>query len=73
MTKRLSVETYNKAQNVLSKSDPDLKKIIDRFGKPPLWHRPGGYRTLVLLILERRFLSCLPVLHSPGCRALPEN
>lgn len=54
MTKRLSVETYNKAQNVLSKSDPDLKKIIDRFGKPPLWHRPGGYRTLVLLILEQQ-------------------
>ena len=54
MTKRLSVETYNRALNVLAKSDPDLKKIIVRFGKPPLRHRPGGFRTLVLLILEQQ-------------------
>ncbi len=54
MTSRLTAETFNKALTILAKRDPDLGKIIAGFGDPPIWHRPGGYRTLVLLILEQQ-------------------
>jgi len=54
MTERLTTETFNKGLNILAQRDPDLEKIIKKFNNPPMWHRSGGYRTLVLLILEQQ-------------------
>ena len=54
MTTRLTAETFNKALIILAKRDPDLHKIIAGLGNPPMWDRPGGFRTLVLLILEQQ-------------------
>ena len=54
MTSRLTAETFNKALTILAKRDPDLGKIIKAHGDPPMWKRPGGFRTLVLLILEQQ-------------------
>lgn len=54
MTSRLTAETFNKALTILAKRDPDLGKIIKGYGNPPMWKRPGGFRTLVLLILEQQ-------------------
>ncbi len=34
--------------------DPDLARIAERFGPPPLWGRPPGYATLVRIILEQQ-------------------
>ena len=54
MTTRLTAEMFNRALIILAKRDPDLHKIIAGLGNPPMWDRPGGFRTLVLLILEQQ-------------------
>lgn len=38
----------------LSIRDPDLRKVVERFGLPPLWARRPGYATLVRIILEQQ-------------------
>jgi DNA-3-methyladenine glycosylase II len=38
----------------LASLDPDLAAVVDAFGVPPLWGRPAGFETLVLLILEQQ-------------------
>ena len=42
------------AVEVLAARDADLRRIVDRFGPPPLWGRPQGYATLVKIILEQQ-------------------
>ncbi|MEK9645332.1 MAG: DNA-3-methyladenine glycosylase 2 family protein, partial [Alphaproteobacteria bacterium] len=54
MTTRLTNQTFNKALTILARNDRELAGIVDRFGKPPIWRRPGGFETLVLLILEQQ-------------------
>jgi DNA-3-methyladenine glycosylase II len=54
MTTRLTNQTFNKALTILARNDRALAGILDRFGKPPVWRRPGGFETLVLLILEQQ-------------------
>ena len=54
MNSRLTLETFNKALNILAQCDPDLGAVIAKFGKPPIWRRPRGFETLVLLILEQQ-------------------
>lgn len=38
----------------LSKTDPDLARVVSEFGNPPLWAREPGFPTLVLIILEQQ-------------------
>ena len=38
----------------LAARDPDLAAIVARHGPPPLWDRPGGFPTLVHIILEQQ-------------------
>ncbi len=59
----------------LGDADPDLGRLIERDGVPPMWDRPPGFATLVLIILEQqvslasaraafdRLLEALPELH----------
>ncbi len=54
MTTRLTNQTFNKALTILARKDRALAGILDRFGKPPIWRRPVGFETLVLLILEQQ-------------------
>lgn len=54
MPARLTHQTFNKALTILAQRDPDLAAIVDRFGNPPVWRRPRGFETLVLLILEQQ-------------------
>jgi len=54
MNSRLTLETFNKALTILAQCDPDLGAVIAKFGKPPIWRRPRGFETLVLLILEQQ-------------------
>lgn len=54
MSNRLTQQTFNKALTILAQRDPDLAGIIDKFGNPPIWRRPSGFETLVLLILEQQ-------------------
>ncbi|PPR12224.1 MAG: putative bifunctional transcriptional activator/DNA repair enzyme AlkA [Alphaproteobacteria bacterium MarineAlpha11_Bin1] len=54
MTKRLTTEAFNEALIILAQRDADLGKIIKEFDNPPMLRRSGGFRTLVLLILEQQ-------------------
>ena len=44
-----------KATAKLCSQDADLEKVVKKFGAPPLWNRPEGFRTLIYLILEQQF------------------
>lgn len=54
MNSRLTLETFNKALTILAQRDPDLGAVIAKFGNPPIWRRPRGFDTLILLILEQQ-------------------
>ncbi|CAN0292511.1 unnamed protein product [Discosporangium mesarthrocarpum] len=54
MNSRLTLETFNKALTILAQRDPDLAAVISEFGNPPVWRRPSGFATLILLILEQQ-------------------
>lgn len=54
MNSRLTLETFNKALTILAQRDPDLGAVIAKFGNPPVWRRPRGFATLILLILEQQ-------------------
>ena len=46
---RFAVDT-----SVLGIRHPELAAVLDQWGEPPLWRRPPGFATLVLLVLEQR-------------------
>ena len=54
MTTRLSNQTFNKALTILARRDSDLRHVLKQHGNPPIWRRPAGFKTLVLLILEQQ-------------------
>lgn len=45
---------FKKALRKLAGVDTDLAAALDRFGEPDFWHRPPGFATLVLFILEQQ-------------------
>lgn len=45
---------FNQGVKDLAARDPDLARVVDRFGPPPLWTREPGFPTLVHLILEQQ-------------------
>jgi len=51
---RLEPETFVLACEMLVSEDPDLAKLVDRWGIPEFWNRRPGFETLVLLILEQQ-------------------
>jgi DNA-3-methyladenine glycosylase II len=50
----LDETTYPLAINALCQADPDLARIHDLYGPPPLWAREPGFATLVKIILEQQ-------------------
>lgn len=50
----LTRETLRAATRALAARDPDLARVLDRFGEPPLWGRRPGYASLVRIILEQQ-------------------
>jgi DNA-3-methyladenine glycosylase II len=50
----LSVGTLARAVGELGARDQDLARLARRHGTPPLWDRPPGFATLVLIILEQQ-------------------
>lgn len=42
------------ACEVLAGRDPDLARVLERLGPPPLWDRKPGFPTLVRIILEQQ-------------------
>jgi DNA-3-methyladenine glycosylase II len=42
------------AVRALTRRDPALRALVRTYGLPPLWSRPGGFPTLVRIILEQQ-------------------
>lgn len=51
---RITRQTLRRALTELSDRDPDLARIVRRYGPPPLWSREAGFATLVSIILEQQ-------------------
>ncbi len=51
---RLSEEFFAQAVGELAQRDPDLARIVEKYGAPPLWVREPGFPTLVYIILEQQ-------------------
>jgi DNA-3-methyladenine glycosylase II len=52
--KTLTERSFQKGLNVLTRNDPELAKVVEDFGPPPLWKRKPGFPTLVHIILEQQ-------------------
>lgn len=51
---KLEDKSFKRGLRFLSRRDPALANILKVLGPPPMWTRPPGFRTLVLLILEQQ-------------------
>jgi DNA-3-methyladenine glycosylase II len=51
---RLSEQFFAQAVRELAQRDPDLARIVEKYGAPPLWVREPGFPTLVYIILEQQ-------------------
>lgn len=50
----LDENSMMKGVNDLTRSDPDLRRVIDMYGPPPLWDRAPGFPSLLKIILEQQ-------------------
>ena len=50
----LTDESLVRGLRLLARRDPDLARIIADWGPPPIWARPPGFPTLLLIILEQQ-------------------
>jgi len=53
-THALTRDVLRRAAAELARRDPDLRRILQRLGPPPLWARPPGFRTLIRIVLEQQ-------------------
>ncbi len=51
---RLDRQSLADAVDLLIARDRGLERIVRAHGTPPLWARPGGFKTLVRIILEQQ-------------------
>jgi DNA-3-methyladenine glycosylase II len=54
MSAPLNAATLAEAAAVLARRDPDLARLFNTHGPPPLWSRRPGFRTLVHIVLEQQ-------------------
>ncbi|PSK91232.1 DNA-3-methyladenine glycosylase family protein [Taibaiella chishuiensis] len=47
-------DNYQQLCDHMAGGDPDLKRILDTYGYPPMWTRPNTFETLVHIILEQQ-------------------
>lgn len=50
----LDEATLARAVARLARRDRDLARVVEEYGRPPLWARAPGFETLVLIILEQQ-------------------
>src|SRR5262245_33414457 len=50
----LDDESLLTALALVSAADPDLARVVESYGPPPLWARQPGFPTLVHIILEQQ-------------------
>ena len=54
MDKKLNSQTFGHALHDLTQRDDDLARVIRDYGRPTVLRRTGGFKSLVLLILEQQ-------------------
>jgi len=52
--KTLNENRLASACKALAAIDPDLARVFQKYGAPPLWDRPEGFATLIHIILEQQ-------------------
>jgi DNA-3-methyladenine glycosylase II len=52
--KTLNENRLSAACKALAAIDPDLARVFQKYGAPPLWDRPEGFPTLIHIILEQQ-------------------
>lgn len=50
----LSDESLAHGTRLLSRRDADLRRVVKKFGAPPMWARESGFSTLLHIILEQQ-------------------
>lgn len=50
----LSDDELVRAVRLLSRRDADLRRVVKKFGAPPMWARESGFSTLLHIILEQQ-------------------
>jgi DNA-3-methyladenine glycosylase II len=50
----LNEESLARGTRLLARRDPDLGRVVNRFGPPPMWGREAGFSTLLHIILEQQ-------------------
>src|SRR5713101_2377994 len=50
----LSDEDLSRGTRLLGRRDPDLGRVVKKFGAPPMWGREPGFSTLLHIILEQQ-------------------
>jgi DNA-3-methyladenine glycosylase II len=51
---RLDHDHLARGVRLLTRRDPDLARVVQAYGPPPLWVRAPGFTTLVRIILEQQ-------------------
>lgn len=54
MNGSLTGSEFQKVAIRLADQDPDLARVVDEHGIPEFWHRPPGFATLSLFIVEQQ-------------------
>ena len=50
----LTQQTLSEGLRYLISQDGDLKRVVEQYGRPPMWARRPGFSTLVRIILEQQ-------------------
>jgi DNA-3-methyladenine glycosylase II len=50
----LTTAALHEGARQLARADPDLARVVETIGPPPLWDREPGFATLVYIILEQQ-------------------
>ena len=50
----LNHEALARGVRLLARRDPDLRRVVKKFGAPPMWERESGFSTLLHIILEQQ-------------------
>jgi DNA-3-methyladenine glycosylase II len=54
MVTRLDEATFGESVDLLIEEEEAFAQVITEHGRPPFWHRPPGFPTLVWLIMEQQ-------------------
>lgn len=54
VTTSLCDDSLLRGTRLLARRDPDLGRVVEKFGAPPMWAREAGFSTLLHIILEQQ-------------------